>query len=176
MCIICQIYLVTLVTFEKPRTMHNWIFKLFRKRQGEGGRKCHICQTWNWSRYRKKVSPLLQNTDTVRHRVQWKVVGDGLTYLPVLYLMHSRSRDSHTLPFRIRPLRFDRETRTHNMCRRVAWIIRRLMRDLLRLSGAYRCPLQRQRWTSSSFPLLSRLRYSVSSHRANRWNLTFPLV
>ena len=86
--------------------------------------------------------------------------------------MHSRPRSS--LP--IHPLRFDRGPCTHNMCRRVAWIIRRLCASYY------------------AFPVLIGVHYATTkvnefavfccrvyvlgtaSHKANRWNLAFPLA
>lgn len=90
----------------------------------------------------------------------------------ILHLMHSRPRSS--LP--IHPLRFDRGPCTHNMCRRVAWIIRRLCASYY------------------AFPVLIGVHYATTkvnefavfccrvyvlgsaSHKANRWNLAFPLA
>jgi len=74
----------------------------------------------------------------------------------------------------IHPLRFDRGPCTHNMCRRVAWIIRRLCASYY------------------AFPVLIGVHYATTkvnefavfccrvyvlgtaSHKANRWNLAFP--
>lgn len=86
--------------------------------------------------------------------------------------MHSQPRSS--LP--IHPLRFDRRPCTHNMCRHVAWIIRRLCASYY------------------AFPVLIGVHYATTkvnefavfccrvyvlgtaSHKANRWNLAFPLA
>lgn len=86
--------------------------------------------------------------------------------------MHSRPRSSLS----IHPLRFDRGPCTHNMCCRVAWIIRRLCASYY------------------AFPVLIGVHYATTkvnefavfccrvyvldsaSHKANRWNLAFPLA
>jgi len=152
-------------------TRHNRVLKLSRERK----RKCRICQTWNWSRkkYKKRclcyyetpTSPdiaynkkyLATVRPTLRSSLRVAENAYPSTYLPFC-ILHTLGLATLVPPSRIRCGSIAGRARTTHMCCRVAWIIRRLMRELLRLSGAYRCPLRRQRWTNSSFLLLSRLR------------------
>lgn len=67
-------------------------------------------------------------------------------YIVLLHLMHSRSRVCTSFP--IHPLRFDCGRARITCAITCSVNNKRGMRELLRLSGAYRCPLRRQRWTS----------------------------